>query len=286
MIYNNEFEIIDTEEKAYFLGLLYSDGCITKKSNVSISLIDEELIKKINTIFPFFNYTTLQQKTIHNNKLSHILRKQNKDLATHLIEKGLINNKSNKNKNIFHFPTNKQVPNDLVNHFIRGYFDGDGSVFYQKLRPNLLKFEITGSSLSIISSIYNYFITNNVLIKYRVKKNKNHKYLDMYTIECIKTLEVLKIRELLYKNATIFLNRKKEKFYNYNPVDKLCKNPNCMKCGKGCCLVNMSIEKIGNYLSQKWYCKNCKKYTRIKLVPLKSEELLENLEIDNQQPSL
>ena len=64
MEYNREFKIIDTEEKAYFLGLMYADGSISKarrrnstyvKHQVQISLIDEDLIRDLHNLFPFFN---------------------------------------------------------------------------------------------------------------------------------------------------------------------------------------------------------------------------------------
>ena len=43
-----------------------------------------------------------------------------------LIKQGCVPNKSL----ILTFPNKHQVPENLINHFIRGYFDGDGSINY------------------------------------------------------------------------------------------------------------------------------------------------------------
>ena len=64
MDYNNEFKEIDSEEKAYFLGFMYADGCLSKikrsnstyiKHQVQISLTDKQIIDDFKSLFPFFN---------------------------------------------------------------------------------------------------------------------------------------------------------------------------------------------------------------------------------------
>ena len=55
MNYNLEFEKIDSENKAYVLGLLYADGCITNLNTIRISLIDKQLILDVQKEFKFFN---------------------------------------------------------------------------------------------------------------------------------------------------------------------------------------------------------------------------------------
>ena len=52
---------------------------------------------------------------------------------------------------ILTFPTEQQVPKHLMPHFIRGYFDGDGSVYKQK--QGNTKIEIGGTGFKMITDI-------------------------------------------------------------------------------------------------------------------------------------
>ena len=58
--YNGEFSKIDTPEKAYILGLIYSDGCAGKyKTRYFHTIVldekDIDLLKTIQEKFPFYN---------------------------------------------------------------------------------------------------------------------------------------------------------------------------------------------------------------------------------------
>ena len=56
-INENIFEIIDTEEKAYWLGFLYADGCIAsgERSDIELSLqlLDKEHLQKFKDFIGF-----------------------------------------------------------------------------------------------------------------------------------------------------------------------------------------------------------------------------------------
>lgn len=139
MEYNREFKIIDTEEKAYFLGLMYADGSISKitrknsnyiKYQVQISLIDENLIKDLHKLFSFFNIQEFDFGKYKSNwSKQFALRKANKLLFDDLLNQGILQRKSKENKKNLKFP---KIPQKFVSHFIRGYFDGDGSINISK----------------------------------------------------------------------------------------------------------------------------------------------------------
>lgn len=61
-----------------------------------------------------------------------------KELSDDLTKLGCFQNKSLELK----FPTNKQVPDKLIHHFMRGYFDGDGSICFGQ---GQLRFSIIGT---------------------------------------------------------------------------------------------------------------------------------------------
>ena len=121
------FEHIDTEEKAYWLGFIMADGYnnIKKKYvNIRLSLIDETHLLKfaeaLKTTKPIRRVIAKAYKsdkyescqlTIDSSKISKQLE--------------LLGVDGTKSKSLA-FP--KILPTDLYRHFIRGYFDGDGSI--------------------------------------------------------------------------------------------------------------------------------------------------------------
>ena len=127
------FNKIDTEEKAYWLGFLYADGCVHSNNyEISINITDKEHIEKFKTAIKAFNHniTEIQDKRFQNAKTLYQFSIKDKQLHQDLIKWGCIPQKSlliNKIPNI---------PRDYVSHFLRGYFDGDGSLHYLQSTNN------------------------------------------------------------------------------------------------------------------------------------------------------
>ena len=121
------FNKIDTEEKAYWLGFLYADGCIHSNNyEISVNITDKEHVEKFKAAIKAFNHniTEIQDKRFQNAKTLYQFSIKDKQLHQDLIKWGCIPQKSlliNKIPNI---------PRDYVSHFLRGYFDGDGSLHY------------------------------------------------------------------------------------------------------------------------------------------------------------
>lgn len=145
----NYFEKIDSKDKAYFLGLMYADGNIyfTKpkrgksRGRMQIFLNEEDkyILEKFKTVLKF-----TEGKIYKDNKGNRLLIHNNK-LVSDLQNKGIIERKSL----ILKFPTEDQVPKSLLSHFIRGYFDGDGSFFVDKRSSNRANISFTGCDLFI-----------------------------------------------------------------------------------------------------------------------------------------
>ena len=114
------FEKIDSEEKAYWLGFLYADGYISFSENkIELSLAEKDVhhIEKFRD-FLGINNRICYRPSVKAYRLSFRSDKCKQDL----INQGCTPRKSLTLK----FPTSKQVPYELIRHFIRGYFDGDG----------------------------------------------------------------------------------------------------------------------------------------------------------------
>jgi hypothetical protein len=107
---------------------------------------------------------------------------------------------------ILKFPTFNQVPDNLIRHFIRGYFDGDGCIHINLKERNVrLLFEGTEDFLMHIRDI----LYKNLNVKYAVVEKSQSK---SYHINYGKYADVELIYKYLYKDCNIYLDRKLKKF--------------------------------------------------------------------------
>jgi len=133
-------------------------------------------------------------------------------LIEDLHKLGVEQNKTYKEQNI-----PKQVPSKYIHHFIRGYFDGDGSfsgsVVKDKNRPNprvRMQFQIDSKTKTILENIKLFFNNNGIKTNIYECKRDN-----MYRLASHSIIECKKIYHLLYDNSHCFLKRKFNKFDYY-----------------------------------------------------------------------
>lgn len=140
------FEKIDTKEKAYWLGLLYADGWLTRvnrnrdtlRLGFNTHIIDSILIEGL------CNVLGLDHQRIYHKRMSHKKTNPNslevsfanKKLTSDLVRLGFIVGKE-KSKNI-EFPTFDR--RDLELAFLLGYYDGDGKTNKTIICSGSLKF--------------------------------------------------------------------------------------------------------------------------------------------------
>lgn len=137
----NFFEKVDTEEKAYWLGFLYADGCVFESYNkntgnlkartlqLSLAIVDENhLLNFANTLgenlHVYYGSTKLNGKEFKYCKVDI----NNRKITSDIIQKGCTPRKSL----TLTFPDEIILPENLKRHFVRGYFDGDGCVHVNK----------------------------------------------------------------------------------------------------------------------------------------------------------
>lgn len=195
------FDKIDTEEKAYVLGWFYSDGCVDKKGKLRISLNhkDREILEKIRDIMSYTG--PLYENPPHKNSEAMVtLCINRKTLADKLIDAGCMPNKSL----ILHFPSADIIPSNLVHHFVRGYFDGDGSISISRKRSGYISVTSTDS--------FNRHL-QNILLGFGVKSQLYYRYKNKNTCSLMITYRngIKYFLNYIYKDASIFLCRKQEK---------------------------------------------------------------------------
>jgi hypothetical protein len=232
-INENFFETIDTPEKAYILGLFYTDGCVhqkvyntnnldgrtynSKNSNLSLAFIksDDYLLKEVAKIMG-------SDRPIAYIKNVALLVLSSKKLCEDLIKLGCPPKKSL----IIQFPTEKQVPMNLLPHFIRGLIDGDGWASTGRYRRLGINVGVCSGSLRFIVSLYHhmkyiYGIDGRVDIDKKPAQSQNR-------VTFNKKEDIRKLYDLCYKGASIAMLRKKnkiEEFFRKNDEHNIANPP-------------------------------------------------------------
>lgn len=198
----NYFQAIDSEEKAYFLGFMLADGNISKKTNRicftindNDSYILEKFKKSINSENEVRHYKVFDnRKNKYNN--SAVFQVSSSKIKKDLENLGISSNKTKT------FDFTKIIDNKNYNHFLRGLFDGDGHINKTKTRISVIS---TREFLDYIN--LSFFKKDYLIIGICAEKNVNRLCVQNKN-DCIKFLD------FIYKDATIFLERKYNLYQN------------------------------------------------------------------------
>ena len=202
---SNYFEKIDTEKKAYWLGFLTADGYISSNDNtieLCLKAEDKKHIEKFKKDLKS-NHKISKKTSKLNNKMFDAYKISIKDIKLNndLHFLGLNNKKSNNAYIPFRF-----IPNELMPHYIRGLFDGDGSLYKLNQGKQIGITICTTISEYMIEDITKYIKNElNIDVKYNNSRN-------VTDIRIYKTSDVNKFYNWLYKDANIYLKRKYDKF--------------------------------------------------------------------------
>lgn len=205
------FQTIDTEEKAYWLGFLYADGAVY--SNAKGYMFHLTLANKDLAMVEAFRVSLKTDIPIHHFEK----RKQSglfvwsKRLYQDLVRLGCGPCKSM----TLQWPKDDQVPPHLLRHFVRGFFDGDGTVTFNRKNTRV--------EVKIISSLafcqaYDQFLRSVIGDETRyhgvicLSKVGNLPY---STVGFGTYKAVTDMYAFLYTGATLYLERKKRVFERY-----------------------------------------------------------------------
>lgn len=204
------FDNIDTEEKAYWLGFLYADGNVSSsplRHNKNKKYIVEICLALIDTghLFKFEKFLNIEKSKVrvYDYKDTKGEIKQhckfgicNQHLWETLYNIGCIPNKSLLLKYPF-----ETINKEMQRHFLRGYFDGDGSFgVYRTKRQAHSELEL--SCVGTENMLINLFDG----LKYHMYHHKNHSK-ETLTISAT-SINAKKILDYMYKDSTIYLDRK------------------------------------------------------------------------------
>ena len=210
------FDEIDTPNKAYILGFLYADGHNgMSKGTITMSLeegdvqILEDIRRELKSDKPleYLDYTN-KHDFGYTYKNQYRLNIFNVHMCKALEKLGMVPNKSL----VLTFPNLKK---DLIPHFIRGYFDGDGSLGVGDIKKVELKPRVSvsiTSTESFCNSIVD-IIQEELGVVARIADASCHNGITR-ALYITKQKDAMKFLNWIYQDAEMYLNRKHE-IYEY-----------------------------------------------------------------------
>jgi hypothetical protein len=192
------FSEIKTEREAYWLGFIMADGHNHQNKTLRVDIKDEGHLNDLSKlIYPDGN------KPIKTRDLGfgdiYYFHCGVGDVVRNLSNHGVIPNKSKKTV----LPI---IPNEMYNHFIRGLFDGDGSLsFSYDGNYRRYTFSIVGNDELMIG--LKKVIKNQINIDLGFGKMKM-----IHRVYKRGNRQIMTILDWLYKDSTISLSRKNEKY--------------------------------------------------------------------------
>lgn len=208
LIYIDEtlFDSIDNEEKAYWLGFMYADGNIDSNKKVIAVNLSEKDSDHLEKFRKFLKY---------DHELMHVFDgkhyKCRLSVTNHYMWNTLNNYGCTPRKSLtVKFP-NKSIFKDesLIRHFIRGYWDGDGTLTWKDKEHTKAEVGALGTE-DFLNNMQKFLPINSRKL---FTKHKDG------ALECkgyqVEDNTAFKLAFFLYENATIYMNRKYDVFKEY-----------------------------------------------------------------------
>ena len=206
------FDNIDTEEKAYWLGFMTADGWISENKKNGSGVVGIELsyndiahVKEFNKAIKG-NYQITDRwrpcSLSDPDKKNHscVLRIFSKTMYDSLVDKGFDNDKS--------FTASIPVlPNDLYRHYVRGYFDGNGTICVSN---NRLGVHFCTASKQFKDDLIELLKKEDIVLSDYFEVNEF--MTEVYYPEAIGRDQQISLLDYMYKDSSIYLPRKYKKY--------------------------------------------------------------------------
>lgn len=205
------FETIDSEAKAYFLGLIISDGNVFIEENnssnrqasisITLDLADEYMLQE------FKKAVKANTSIGHDGRGCGQIAVRSDIMASDLAKYGVIPRKTLHT----YLP---EVPEEYLSHLIRGIFDGDGSI-QAKENPNSNRFLHSISFCGTHRLMEDIAQVCKKLKLQQIPTVYDYKDKNLSDIKIQNINDIYHFGEWIYKDATIYLTRKKETYENF-----------------------------------------------------------------------
>lgn len=202
------FEVIDTHQKAYILGLIVSDGSVSK-SGLHISLKDYDVIEYIKNTLNFSGPIKIIKPKKETHSIQYRIDLYSVKIIKDLLKYDIIKNKT-------HHCSFPNILVDLYNSFICGYFDGDGCICLDKNKRGCVSF--TGNN-SVINKIKEILLNNSVINPQITIRNKNKENIISLSFHGYEN--IINLMNFIYSKVEFKMKRKYDNFlqvYNTNII--------------------------------------------------------------------
>ena len=197
---NDNYFDIENERMAYLLGFLASDGTVRKNSNeikLSLSSIDKDILLEF-------------QKEVGGRPVKDYLTQEGFETSTwaftseHIKKKLAEYNIVPQKTFTFSFP--KKLDKKYWRDFIRGYFDGDGSI--SSAGSSAIRFQICSATKEVLETIVDFFEEKGIPRACIMQTQRVH-ILYYFQYSSVPTRQIY---DILYYDNCWCLSRKREKY--------------------------------------------------------------------------
>jgi hypothetical protein len=200
------FDIIDTEEKAYWIGFITADGSVCKNNlSVGLAAVDKDHLNKLRDSLKADCPIKDEVSSGFGKGLPMVrIRICSNTICTALSQHGVVPNKTLKET----YCTN--IPDLLVRHYWRGLVDGDGCITRSDVvgtDRSSWQVQLVGSKDIVCS--FSRWVRSFVVTSAEPKESSKTK--GYYSIRYSGIRIVQAITDALYKESAIHLDRKKLK---------------------------------------------------------------------------
>lgn len=148
------FENIDSPEKSYFLGLMFTDGYVARDKKeerapqigIQLKESDKEILELLKNEINSNSSLRYEKRKNRNNSGTFCLSFRSKKMAEDLSKYNIVPNKT-------YLVTQLIIPDQYDIDFLRGIIDGDGSIYYS---AGIWHVSITGHSEEILKQLRDY----------------------------------------------------------------------------------------------------------------------------------
>lgn len=193
------FDVIDSEAKAYWLGFLLADGNTSKRSlNLALAVKDHDhLIRFRDFIAPEY---PIRIDLIAGKHLASKVTITDRYLVDRLQQLGIEARRPHPLNGLL------STPECLRHHWVRGFFDGDGSAANTQAQMSFC------GSKRVLSAVW-VLITSGIGEK--LGSMRKHTKGEIYYLNFGGRNSLSTVADYMYRDATVFLERKRARLYSW-----------------------------------------------------------------------